>query len=269
MIWKKLRRKLPKRTNSGEKWRSSLASWDIPNEILAKAEESPWIHPPVLFEIPKKIEDSPSHKVAREALPEGGSVLDIGCGGGIAAFALVPKVKKVIGIDHQSEMLEMFIANARRFNCEYITIEGFWPEVSDQTPSADLVVSHHVAYNVPNIEEFLIAMNDKAKKRIVIEIPQQHPLTNMNQMWSHFWGISRPTEPSADLLFATILELGFPAKMDKWSGEMRGEIDLDQAAEFNRIRLCLPKSKLGEVRAYIEANPPKKERTLATIWWDK
>lgn len=260
---------MPKKIKSGESWRSSLASWAIPDEILAKVEESPWIHPPVLFELPKIIEDSPSHQRARERLPEGGSVLDIGCGGGIAAFALSPKVKEVIGVDHQHEMLEMFAANAKKFNCECKTLNGFWPEVAPQTPSADVVVSHHVAYNVPNIEDFLIAMNEKAKSRVVIEIPQQHPLSNLSQMWNHFWHLSRPTEPSADLLLQIIRELGFIAKIEKWSGEMRGEIDLDQAAEFNRIRLCLPKARLSEVRTFMESNPPKKERALATIWWDK
>ena len=68
--------------------------------------------------MPDEIKDSPSHKKAREALSDGGSVLDVGCGGGIAAFALAPKINRVFGVDHQPEMLKMFNNNAARFNCE-------------------------------------------------------------------------------------------------------------------------------------------------------
>ena len=35
---------------SGENWRKQLAAWAIPESILNQAEESPWIHPPALFE---------------------------------------------------------------------------------------------------------------------------------------------------------------------------------------------------------------------------
>ena len=197
------------------------------------------------------------------------SVLDIGCGGGIAAFALVPKVKKVIGVDHQPEMLKMFADNAKQFGCEAQVIEGFWPEVADKTPTAEVVVCHHVAYNVPQIEDFIVALNEKAIKRVVIEIPQQHPLSNLSQLWKHFWNLDRPTEPTADLLNEIVRELGFESQIENWEGQMRGETDLDQAAEFNRIRLCLPKTRFQEVRDFMEINPPKSARKLATIWWDK
>ena len=67
---------------SAELWAAELAKWSIPAEILAQAETSPWIHPPALFQIPTSIPLNPSHEIALAALPNGGSVLDIGCGGG-------------------------------------------------------------------------------------------------------------------------------------------------------------------------------------------
>ena len=70
-------------------------------------------------------------------------VLDIGCGGGIAAFALVSKAKSVIGVDHQNEMLKMFANNAERFAVSHQEILGFWPDVAADTLAADVVVSHH------------------------------------------------------------------------------------------------------------------------------
>jgi SAM-dependent methyltransferase len=94
--------------SAAERWRHALEAWAIPESILAQAEESPWIHPPVLFDVPEVIAPSPSHDRAREALSQEASVLDVGCGGGVAALALVPEVKTVIGVDHQPEMLAMF-----------------------------------------------------------------------------------------------------------------------------------------------------------------
>ena len=83
---------------ASEKWKSDLEAWAIPKEIIDQAPESPWIHPPALFEIPEVITDSLSHQRAREAMPAGGSVLDIGCGGGIGAFGITPPAAHVIEI---------------------------------------------------------------------------------------------------------------------------------------------------------------------------
>ena len=221
-----------------------------------------------MFEIPKIIENNPSHDRAREVLVSEGSVLDVGCGGGIAAFALVPHVNKVIGVDHQYEMLEMFSKNAELYGVSHKEVLGFWPEVSEQVPQVDVVVSHHVAYNVPNIEDFLIALNDKANKRVVIELPTRHPLTNLNYLWKHFWNLERPTVPTAEHLLQIAIDLGFSAKFEKWTGKMRSELSIEQAAEFNRIRLCLPKSRLNEVLEIMKEHAADEKRELATIWWD-
>mgnify|MGYP003341351576 FL=1 len=254
--------------NSGDKWRTALNLWAIPENILSQAEESPWIHPPVLFDIPKIIENSPSHERAREVLVSKGSVLDVGCGGGIASFALVPHINNAIGVDHQKEMLEMFSKNSERFGVSHQEIMGFWPDVSEFVPQVDVVVSHHVAYNVPNIEDFLIALNNKANKRVVIEIPIRHPLSNLNYLWKHFWNLERPSVPTAEHLQEIAINLGFNVKFQKWSGQMRSELNIEQAAEFNRIRLCLPSTKFDEVLEIMKGNPGEEKRELATIWWD-
>jgi len=47
------------------------------------------------------------------------------------------------------------------------------------------------------------------------------------------------------------------------------ESNIDQAAEFMRIRLCLPKSREVEVKEFLTNQPRAEERDLSTIWWDK
>ena len=251
------------------KWKKDLESWAIPQEIIDQAEESPWIHPPVLFQIPDTITDTVSHQKAKEALPENGSVLDIGCGGGIAAFALAEKAKHVIGVDHQAEMLTMFSENAKKRGLTSDVFEEFWPAVSASVPVADVVTCHNVVYNVPEIVPFLKALDEHARKRVVIEMPIHHPLANMDKLWKHFWSLERPKDPSPADLIEVLKEIGINAQVEYWPGTAREQLDIDQTAEFNRIRLCLPKSRFAEVKDFLISQPGSIERDLATIWWDK
>ncbi len=254
--------------SAGDYWRESLSAWAIPKNIIDQAPEDPWIHPPVMFQIPQHIEDSLSHQRAREVIPVGGSILDIGCGGGIAAFAVTPPAAHVIGIDHQKEMLEMFAENAKERSVTSEIFEGFWPAIADEVPVADVAVAHHVVYNVPKIEDFLLAMNSHAKKRVVIEMPQLHPLTTAAPLWKHFWDLERPTKPTPEDLMTVLNELGIVAHLELWNGSMRTESDLESQARFSRIRLCLPEAREHEVLEFLKVQPKVAIRNLATIWWD-
>ena len=252
-----------------DKWKKDLQNWAIPDEILKNAPENPWIHPPVLFQLPEKIEQTFSHQIAREALLPKGSVLDIGCGGGIATFANSDVTNLAIGVDHQKEMIEMFENNAKNRGIQVKTVEGFWPEVAEKVEATDVVVCHHVVFNVQEIENFVIELDKPAKKRVVVEMPYQHPLSNMNYAWKYFWNLERPKNPTADDFLNILESLGYKPNMKRWHGEMRSGIDQDLAAKFLRIRLCLPENREEEVKEFMNNNQESKERDLATIWWDK
>jgi SAM-dependent methyltransferase len=252
-----------------EKWRNDLASWAVPQEILDQAEVAPWFHPAALFAIPKAIWDSPSHDRAREAMPIGGSVLDIGCGGGIAAFAITPPAAHVIGVDHQVEMLEMFEKSATERGVTSEVFEGFWPAIADQVPVADVVTVHHVVYNVGDIKPFIEALNTHARKRVVIELPLVHPMTPRNAGWKHFWNLDRPTSPTIDDFLGVLKELGIDAKSERFNGKILLDEGEDDRVEYTRMRLCLPKEKTAEIEVFLASNPPPTSRELAVVWWDK
>jgi hypothetical protein len=103
---------------------------------------------------------------------------------------------------------------------------------------------------------------------VVLELPRQHPLAGLSGAWRHFWQLERPTTPTSEDLMAVLVELGIDASMELWTGAMRGEQDLDQAAHFTRGRLCLPEERGGEVLEFLQENPPAAQRELATVWWD-
>jgi SAM-dependent methyltransferase len=253
--------------NAVTDWKRALESWALPQSIIDQAEESPWIHPPALFTLPAEIPMTPSHEVAAEALPVHGSLLDIGCGGGIAAFAHAGRAGSVIGVDHQKEMLLMFAKNAAERGIAHQEFEGFWPEVASVVPTADVVTVHHVVYNVQGIVPFIEALTEHAHHRVVIEMPQHHPLSNMSDLWKHFWDLDRPKEPTHHSFMSVLAELGIKASMREWESEMFRSLDLDQEAHFTRIRLAMPSSRENEVKEYLALNPRSGRRELATIWW--
>lgn len=255
--------------DTAKKWAEALSQWGLPQEILDQAEQSPWIHPPALFTVPEVIPITPSHTKAVEAVPTGGSVLDIGCGGGIAAFACVPTAQTVFGVDHQSEMLDLFSKQAQQLNLNHQEFLGDWPEIENSVPTADVVTCHHVVYNVSEIVPFLVALNSHANKRVVIEMPQEHPLASMRAAWKYFWNLDRPSQPTPNMLLDLLNEIGIKANVEYWESALGRGISTEQAAEFMRIRLCLPKSRRAEVAEYLEKNNQPEVRKIATIWWDK
>ncbi len=253
-------------------WARDLEAWRIPDEILAQAPRSPWIHPVELFRAdPATTPDSPSHRLAREAVPPAGSVLDVGCGGGRAAFAIAPPAAEVIGVDQQQEMLHAFAAVAQDRAVAHTEILGDWPAVEDRTPTVDVVVCHHVAYNVAALAPFATALHRRARRRVVLELPERHPLSSMAPFWRHFWHLERPAGPTAVDALAVLTEAGLPARIEGWDedgGRRLDTVPWQQQVEFLRIRLCLAPDRDEEVAALIRAQPPAGPRRMATIWWD-
>jgi SAM-dependent methyltransferase len=249
-------------------WRQALESWRIPESILAQAPESPWIHPVELFDVSglETIVDSPSHRAARVAL--GDSLLDVGCGGGRAAFACVPPAKHIIGVDHQAAMLDRFTAMAERLGVDSETVLGDWPDVEGRTPIADVVTCHNVFYNVPGLKPFVQALDAHARNRVVVELPMHHPLSDLSPWWQHFWGLERPTQPTALDAAECVRSLGHDVHIEIHESETASPIDEDTAVRFMRIRLCLPASRDEGVREFMRRVEPR-TRTNVTLWWDR
>ena len=253
------------------RWRDDLASWAIPDEILSQAPDTPWIHPVSMFTVDDEVADSPSHRAARAALPDQGSVLDVGCGGGRAAMALVPPASMVVGVDHQQGMLDAFADAATRRSVRAHGILGDWPAVADSTPECDVVVCHHVAYNVADIGPFLLALDAHARHRVVLELPTHHPLTHLNPLWKQFWNLDRPTSPTAEDLQWIARGLGFDARLEVWHDDTWGRrVALPDAerVRFARQRLCLTEDRDAEVAAALIAQGDSEPREVATLWWD-
>ena len=249
-----------------DRWREELAAWAIPDEILAVAPEPPWGFPVELFRAEAAPVDSPSRTRAREALPDGGSVLDIGCGGGGASFALVPPAGVVIGVDASEDMLADYAGTADRVGVEHHEVLGTWPDVAAQAPLADVVACHHVLYNVADLVPFVEALTSHARRRVVVELTARHPLVDSAPLWRHFHGIDRPDGPSAALAAEALRDAGVVVQLQRWSRPPR-DVPRDAYVRLNRRRLCLPVAAEPEVDR-VMGDSASAWRDVVTLWWD-
>lgn len=257
---------------AAERWAELLAGWAIPEPILAGASESPWGHVPGRFDFDEDlVVDDLAARWAREVLPpSGGTVLDVGCGGGRASLPLAPLASEITGVDRDQAMLDRFAAAATRLGVARRTLLGDWPDVAPLAPVADVVVCQHVVYDVADIVPFVAALTDRARLAVVVELPTVHPMAAWSEAWHHFWGVERPTGPDANDLVAVLRELGLDPELGT---EPRPTRPLPTApdgsglARVARRRLCLPRDREAEVATWLAAHPPAWADTMMTVRW--
>lgn len=264
-------------------WGEWLKGWGIPEEILATATESPWGFPPDLMrrrgERASTLEPSTSIRRALEALPDGGTVLDVGVGGGAASLPLAGRASLITGVDSSEEMLAVFAEGGESAGVATRGVLGGWPAVAGGVEPADVVVCSHVLYNVQALEPFVRALEAHALRRVVVEITASHPLAWMSDLWERFHGLIRPTRPTADAAVEALRELGIDVQREDENRPPRasGFERREDAVSLVRRRLCLPAERdpeiaealgdrLLEENGFWSAGPSV--QTVVTLWWD-
>jgi len=236
------------------RWRERLEDWAIPEEILAAAPESPWGCPVGLFRSRARRAGSrpatPSNREAARFLPAGGTVLDVGAGGGAASLPLAGMAGRLVAVDESPAMVAAFLAAAEAAGVAAEGVEGRWPEVAGRVAPADVVVCHHVLYNVADLAPFAEALTGHARHRVVVELTDRHPLVDLGPLWRRFHDLERPTGPGADDATAALEALGLRVARQDWESRDRfGFDDFDELVAFTRRRLCLPARRDPEVAA--------------------
>jgi len=248
-------------------WAEQLAAWAIDPEILAAAPESPYGFPAGLFGASRGVEST--HRAIAAALPDGGSLLDIGCGGGAATIPVAAPAGSLLGVDSSEQMLQAFAAAAEAADTPVRTWLGPWAEVAADVPIADVAVAANVVYNVPDIGDFLQTMTAHARDRVVIELTDSHPWTGMAALWRHFHQQDRPAGPSLAEFLDVTNELGLDARVETFHRvAVWASAEPEVVLSFNRRRLCLPVEREPEIAAAMRECAPSPSTTAHTVWWD-
>jgi SAM-dependent methyltransferase len=262
---------LPPLLPAAQRWAEQLSGWGIPQEIVDEAPESPWFHDPRRFAVDDTLDRATtSARWAREVLPPvGGTVLDVGCGGGRSALPLVPPATELIGVDSSGAMLDQFVAAAAEVGVARRTVHGVWPDVEAHTPVADVVVCHHVVYNVVDIVPFVLALTTHARLAVVAELPTMHPMSAWAPAWEHFWGLARPTGPMVEDFVAVLREIGLDPEVTESERSALPAFAADPATLIptTRRRLCLPAERDDEIAAWLAEHPVSFADRVVTVRW--
>ena len=268
-------------TGAAQRWRDDLEAWAIPEEILAAAGRSPWGHPVKRFAARADADlaapGGMSYQRALEALTDvrrrrgrAGTVLDVGSGAGAASLPLAPWAAAITAVDRSADMLAAFADRAARLTPAVPTtmVEGSWPQVAAQVGPHDVVLCHHVVYDVPDIAGFVAALTAAAGDRVVLELTPRHPMSWSNPLWLQFHGLARPTRPGSGDLVAVLHEAGVRAlTVDRWVRDDAGGLTEDERVRLVTRRLCLQPEREPEVAAALAEHPEEASRPVVTISW--
>jgi len=264
-------------------WREAMGEWAIPDPILSAAPESPWGFPVELFRSRAELATPGaltfSNRRARDALPNGGTLLDVGAGAGAASLPLARRCSLIIGVDSSREQLAEFRRQALRAHVKVRTINGEWPAVARRTPIVDVVVCNHVAYNVADLAPFVMALTSHARRRVVMEMTARHPVAWMADLWWRFHALPRPVGPDAGDAVSVLRSLGLKVRRHAAISTRRagGFERREDAVAWIRRRLCLDPARDADVAAVLgdrlvndggfwSVRPPIEP--VVTVWWD-
>lgn len=255
---------------AGDRWRRSVRAAAVPQDIVDKAPEPESSFEPEMFrwdpEHDARQPVRPSRRRALEALPEAGSVLDIGVGGGASSLGLVPKAGLIVGVDPLESMLELFEASARTAGVAARAALGTWPEAADEVEPADVVVCHHAIYRVAEIEDFVSALTARARRRVVVELAARHPLAGLSPLWRAFHGVEWPEWPVADEAEAVVLSMGIAVEREDVVLPPHARAVTPGFVAFVRRRLHVGPEWDAEIEEFLRGRDPEEQR-VAALWW--
>lgn len=254
---------------AAEAWAEALNAWAIPVHILSQAPEAPFAYPAALFRASAGHTSAATtaERLARGALGADRTVLDVGCGGGIASIRLATHARRLIGVDLSTAMLANFAEAAEAAGVGHREILGRWPDVAGRTPRCDVVVCRNVVYNVADLVPFLSALSDRAAHRVIVELPARDPRQLLAPLWEQFWGLEFPLLPTAEDFVEVVRETGAePTARTELRTEALPGVSREEYVTLVRRRLCLTPERDPEID--LALGPELPMAVSVTVSWN-
>lgn len=221
----------------------------------------------------------PADVAAQEALPRGGTVLDVGCGTGASSAPLRRTASRITGVDAKVDMLEAFEERTaerpgllRRIaggTPQVRTVQGRWPEVADRVDAADVVLAHHVLYDVPHdVAGFVEALTEHARVAVIAVVTARHPLHWVNPYAEHLHAVRRPAEPTGELAADVVREVtGTAPTVLTWTEHVEEPEDEEAFLRLVARRVCARPEQHGDLRAVLRRVPPPTTQPMVGLVW--
>lgn len=268
---------------AARRWEAALAGWGLPAEILAAAPVDPWSFAP--GDLPAGGDDertaapSPADEVALDALPRGGSVLDVGCGPGGSSWHLRGRAGRCTGVDRRADALVEYertvttpvvgLRSVLTRTPAVVTVPGRWPAVADRVGPHDVVVCHNTLYDVgEDVAGFVAALTDHARVAVVLAITDRHPLSWLTPYVEQLHGLGRPSEPSAATAADIVREVtGRRPATRRWSVDRARDVEDERLVRLVARRCAVGEDRFGDVRTALRRVPPAATISFVALSW--
>lgn len=269
-------------TRARERWTADLAGWSVPSTLLEATGTTPpdaalcrLVEPgPVVGSEPTVTERA----IAALLMSGGGSVVDVGSGPGRLTVPMARRGYRVTAVEVDPGRAEALAEATHSAGVSVTTIVGRWPDVAGNAGRHDVALGAHVAYEVPALGPFLEALQDVARRGVVLEATPRHPFAGLSRYLRLLHGHELPRRPTADDLIAVVEEVvGVEPEVQWWSAPAAPRFtDMGELLAHYRRRLLVPPERTPEVAALLApdvhqtdaglvlGNP---EPELVTLWW--
>jgi SAM-dependent methyltransferase len=209
-------------------------------------------------------------------------VLDVGAGTGRHSVPLAGHAQRVVAVDPSPAMLRFLresAAEEARTNID--VIEGAWPDVAEQAPKADVVISAHVVYPIEDIVPFLQALDAKATRVCLLNLMVWQPWFDRLGLWEAVHGQARLPQPAHMDVVNVLAQLGCYANVEiAWLDLGRTFASMDAAVEGFAEAVAAGDDRERQQRLrdalalLLEPRPdgafayPQRRYPTATVWWE-
>ena len=212
-------------------------------------------------------------------LSHGDTVIDIGAGSGRYLPPLVAAGCNVVALERSPAMVEQMqhVVTAQQLSGVTIVPE-YWP--TPQPMTCDVALAVHVLYALPDIEPFIRAMHQSARKLCVLVLGVRHPTTPVLPLWQVYHGSPRLPLPGAFECLNALAQIGIIANVTVLPAPLPiSYASLDEAVAETCFRLRLPydashQQRIAtlieqhwQIRATGEVVVPLAPPPNLAIWW--
>ena len=265
------------------RWKAELESWAIPDRILAQADESPYGWPAELWrrrtqESRTRRETTPTTSAVSKMLGADGTLIDVGAGTGRSCLPYARAGHRVTAVEKNPGMAAGLQEEVDSEGLEVEVVVGAWPEAAAECAAADVILSSHVVYDVPDIAPFIRGLHGRCRRGVVLELTDVHPWTKMNHLYRAIHDLDRPDGPSVeDLVEVVVVELGAEVGVVRWErAPDLWFLGWGEILDYYGKRVAVAGARRDELRPlledfvvprgdrlYVEEGP----RSFATVWW--